>query len=73
MEAVEVRKALDLAPELLDVPYSRIQTVYDKDADGLIIRYENGSVVGSAILNASRGGRDMVRRDSRSCQRRPHT
>lgn len=55
MEAVEVRKALDLVPELLDVPYSKIWTVYDKEDDGLIIRYENGPVVGSAILNASRG------------------
>ena len=55
MEAVEVRKALDLVPELLDVPYSRIWMVYDKEDDDLIIRYENGSVVGSAVLNASRG------------------
>jgi len=55
MEAVEVRKALNLVPELLDVPYSRIRTVYDKEGDDLIIRYENGSVVGSAVLNASRG------------------
>jgi hypothetical protein len=50
-----VRKILDLVPELLDVPYSRIWTVYDKEDDDLIIRYENGSVVGSAVLNASRG------------------
>jgi hypothetical protein len=55
MEAVDVRKILDLVPELLDVPYSRIWTVYDKEDDDLIIKYENGSVVGSAVLNASRG------------------
>jgi len=33
MEAVEVKKALNLVPELLDVPYSRIWVVYDKEAD----------------------------------------
>jgi len=35
MEAVEVRKALDLVPELLDVPYSRIWTAYGKE-EGLL-------------------------------------
>ena len=54
MEAVEVRKALNLVPALLDVLYSGIWTVYDREDDDLIIRYENGSVVGSAVLNASR-------------------
>ena len=36
MEAVEVRKALNLVPALLDVPYSRIWTVYDTEAEGLL-------------------------------------
>ena len=35
MEAVKVRKALNLVPELLDVSYSRIWTVYDTEADVL--------------------------------------
>jgi uncharacterized protein YuzE len=82
MEAVEVKSVLNLVPELLDVPYSRIWTVYDKEADvlylnfkkpshvddseltddDLIIRYEKGDVVGITVLNASRRGRDRVRR-----------
>jgi len=33
MEAVEVKSVLNLVPELLDVPYSRIWTVYDKEAE----------------------------------------
>ena len=36
MEAVDVRKILDLVPELLDVPYSRIWTAYGKEAEGLL-------------------------------------
>ena len=36
MEAVDVRKILDLVPELLEVPYSRIWTVYDNEAEGLL-------------------------------------
>jgi hypothetical protein len=69
MEAVEVRETLNLVPELLDAPYSRIWTVYDKEADvvyinfkkpshaddsELIIRYEKGAVVGITVLNASK-------------------
>jgi uncharacterized protein YuzE len=40
MEAVGVRKALNLIPELLDVPYPRIWTVYDKEADVLYINFK---------------------------------
>ena len=36
MEAVDVRAVLDLVPELLDVPYSRIRTAYDKEVEGLL-------------------------------------
>lgn len=35
MEAIEVKKILTLVPELLEVPYSRVWTAYDKEADVL--------------------------------------
>lgn len=74
MGAVEVQKILTLVPELLEVPYARIWTSYDKEADvlyinfkkpshaddseltedDLIIRYEEGEIVGITVLNASR-------------------
>ncbi|MEA1895181.1 MAG: DUF2283 domain-containing protein [Euryarchaeota archaeon] len=43
METVEVRKALNLVPELLDVPHSRIWTVYDKEADVLYLNFKKPS------------------------------
>jgi len=36
MEALYVRKVLELIPELLDVPYSMIQTAYGKEAERLL-------------------------------------
>jgi len=36
MEAVEVKSVLNRVPELLQVPYSRIWTAYDKEAEGLL-------------------------------------
>jgi uncharacterized protein YuzE len=74
MAAVEVKRVLDLVPELLEVTYPRIWATYDKEADvlyinfkkpshaddsnltddGLIIRYEEGDVVGITVLNASK-------------------
>ena len=74
MAAVEVKRLLNLIPELLEIPYSRIWTTYDKEADALyinfkkpshaddseltdddmIIRYEEGEVIGVTILNASK-------------------
>ena len=67
-------KILSLVPELLEVPYLRIWTAYDKEADVLyinfkkpsraddseltdddiIIRYEEGEIIGITILNASK-------------------
>ena len=32
MAAVEVKRILNLIPELLEIPYSRIWTTYDKEA-----------------------------------------
>ena len=43
MEAVEVRKAFNLVLELLDVSYSRIGTVYDKEANVLYRNFKNPS------------------------------
>jgi len=33
MGAVEVEKILTIVPELLEIPYSRIWTSYDREAD----------------------------------------
>ena len=43
MEAVEVKSVLNLVPELLDVPYLRIWTVYDNEADVLYLNFKKPS------------------------------
>ena len=43
MEAVEVSKTLNLVPELLDVAYPRIQTIYGKKADVLYLTFKKPS------------------------------
>jgi uncharacterized protein YuzE len=43
MAAVEVEKILSFVPELLEVPYSRIWTSYDKEADILYINFKKPS------------------------------
>ncbi len=43
MEAVEARNVLNLVPELLDVLYSRIWAVYDKEADVLYLNSKKPS------------------------------
>lgn len=43
MEAVELKKVLILVPELLDVPYSRVWSAYDKEADVLYINFKKPS------------------------------
>jgi uncharacterized protein YuzE len=43
MAAVEVKKILNLVPELLEVPYSRIWTSYDKKADVLYLNFKKPS------------------------------
>ncbi len=40
MEAAEVKSVLNLVPELLDVPHSRIWTVYDKEADVVYLNFK---------------------------------
>ena len=43
MAAVEVKGILNLIPELLKVPYSRIWTAYDKEADVLYVNFKKPS------------------------------
>ena len=43
MGTVEVKRVLELVPELLEVPYSRIWTAYDKEADVLYINFKKPS------------------------------
>lgn len=43
MEVVAVKSVLNRVPELLDVPYSRIWTVYDKEADVLYLNFKKPS------------------------------
>jgi len=43
MGTVELKKVLDIVPELLEVPYSRIWTSYDKKADVLYINFKKPS------------------------------
>jgi uncharacterized protein YuzE len=43
MAAVEVKRILNLIPGLLEVPYSRIWTAYDKEADVLYINFKKPS------------------------------
>jgi len=43
MAEVEVKSILAIVPELLKVPYSRIWTSYDKEADVLYINFKKPS------------------------------
>ncbi|MBP9019491.1 MAG: DUF2283 domain-containing protein [Bacteroidales bacterium] len=43
MGTVEVKRVLELVPELLEMPYSRIWTAYDKEADVLYINFKKPS------------------------------
>lgn len=43
MGAVEVEKILTIVPELLEIPYSRIWTSYDKEADVLYVNFKKPS------------------------------
>ena len=43
MAAIEVKKILTLVPELLKVPYNRIWSSYDKEADVLYINFKKPS------------------------------
>ena len=74
MAPVELKRIVDLTPELLHLPSGRMWTSYDQEADVLyinfkkpshaddsellendvLVRYEQGEVVGIPVLNASR-------------------
>lgn len=76
MAPVELKRIVDLTPELLHLPSGRMWTSYDQEADVLyinfkkptrandsellendvLVRYEQGEVIGITILNASRRG-----------------
>ncbi len=43
MASVEIKKILNLVPLLLKIPYSRIWTSYDKEADVLYINFKKPS------------------------------
>jgi uncharacterized protein YuzE len=74
MASIDVQEILNLAPQLLSIPFKRIWYSYDEEADALylnfkkpshaddseltdddiIIRFEEGEVVGITILHASK-------------------
>jgi uncharacterized protein YuzE len=43
MGVIEVERALELVPELLEIPHTRIWTTYDKEADVLYINFKKPS------------------------------
>ena len=43
MGTVEIKKILTVVPELLEMPYSRIWTSYDKEVDVLYINFKKPS------------------------------
>jgi len=43
MEEIEVKKILNIVPELLELPHSRIWIAYDKEADVLYINFKKPS------------------------------
>ena len=43
MATANVEKILTLVPELMDVPYARLWTTYDKEADVLYINFKKPS------------------------------
>lgn len=43
METPEIKKILNLLPNLLEIPHSRIWSTYDKEADVLYINFKKPS------------------------------
>jgi uncharacterized protein YuzE len=43
MATKEMKKILDIVPDLLSIPYSRMWTSYDKEADVLYINFKKPS------------------------------
>lgn len=78
MALIDVEEVLNLTPQLLNIPFKRIWSSYDEEADVLylnfkkpshaddsvltdddvVIRYENGEIIGITILHASKRQND---------------
>ncbi len=43
MASVEVRKILNIVPQMVDIPYMRIWSSYDKEADVLYLNFKKPS------------------------------
>lgn len=43
MAVIEMKKIMDLVPDILNVPYERMWTSYDKEADVLYINFKKPS------------------------------
>jgi len=43
METAELKKVLAFVPQLLKVPYTRVWTTYDKEADVLYVNFKKPS------------------------------
>ncbi|MEW5898647.1 MAG: DUF2283 domain-containing protein [Bacillota bacterium] len=52
MGTAEVKKVLAIVPELLEVPYPRVWTTYDKEADVLYINFKKPSRADDSELTA---------------------
>ena len=78
MALIDVEELLNLTPQLLNIPFKRIWSSYDEEADVLylnfkkpshaddsvltdddvVIRYENGEIIGVTVLHASKRQND---------------
>ena len=78
MALIDVGEVLNLTPQLLNIPFKRIWSSYDEEADVLylnfkkpshaddsvltdddvVIRYENGEIIGITVLHASKRRND---------------
>lgn len=74
MASIDVQEIVNLTPQLLHVPFKRVWSSYDEEADVLylnfkkpshaddseltdddiLIRYEQGEIVGVTVLHASK-------------------
>ncbi len=74
MAIADLKKVINIIPQLLDIPYKNMWYTYDEKADvlylnfkkpshaddsvltedAIMIRYEEGKVVGMTIINASK-------------------
>ncbi len=50
MGTLEIKKILELVPDLVEIPFSRIWTSYDREADVLYINFKKPSHADDAEL-----------------------